>query len=158
MHVHTYTGTYMHMHTRSCVYTCARLPRASQSFLFFGCAGLLCWAGFLELLRAEATLHCSARASHCIGFTGPVVEAHGLSCLAACGIFPDQGSNPCLLHWRWTLHHWATREAPVIFHYHFGFYLTQCLACWCISINAYWMKEWWILMDVYHSRSLWSSP
>ena len=29
--------------------------------------------------------------------TGPVV-AHGLSCSAACGIFPDQGSNMCLLH------------------------------------------------------------
>ena len=24
--------------------------------------------------------------------------AHGLSCSAACGIFPDQGSKPCLLH------------------------------------------------------------
>ena len=26
--------------------------------------------------------------------------AHGLSCSAACGIFPDQGLNPCLLHWQ----------------------------------------------------------
>ena len=24
---------------------------------------------------------------------------HGLSCSAACGIFPDQGSNRCPLHW-----------------------------------------------------------
>ena len=24
----------------------------------------------------------------------------GLSCSRACGIFPDQGSNPCLLHWQ----------------------------------------------------------
>ena len=24
----------------------------------------------------------------------------GLSCPAACGIFPDQGSNPCPLHWQ----------------------------------------------------------
>ena len=31
---------------------------------------------------------------------GSVVVAHGLSCSAACGIFPDQGSNPCLLHWQ----------------------------------------------------------
>ena len=29
-----------------------------------------------------------------------VVVVHGLSCSAACGIFPDQGSNPCLLHWQ----------------------------------------------------------
>ena len=31
---------------------------------------------------------------------GPVVGVHGLSCSAACRIFPDQGSNPCLLHWQ----------------------------------------------------------
>ena len=29
---------------------------------------------------------------------GSVVVAHGPSCSAACGIFPDQGSNPCSLH------------------------------------------------------------
>ena len=31
---------------------------------------------------------------------GSVVVAHGLSCSAACGILPDQGSNPCPLHWQ----------------------------------------------------------
>ena len=31
---------------------------------------------------------------------GSVVVARGLSCSAACGIFPDQGSNPCPLHWQ----------------------------------------------------------
>ena len=31
---------------------------------------------------------------------GSAVVAHGLSCSAACGIFPDQGSNPCPLHWQ----------------------------------------------------------
>ena len=31
---------------------------------------------------------------------GSVVVVHGLSCSAACGIFPDQGSNPCALHWQ----------------------------------------------------------
>ena len=29
---------------------------------------------------------------------GSVVVAHGPSCSSACGIFPDQGSNPCPLH------------------------------------------------------------
>ena len=32
--------------------------------------------------------------------TGSVVVAQGPSCSAACGIFPDQGSNPCPLHWQ----------------------------------------------------------
>ena len=31
---------------------------------------------------------------------GSVDVAHGPSCSAACGIFPDQGSNPCPLHWQ----------------------------------------------------------
>ena len=31
---------------------------------------------------------------------GSVVVAHGSSCSAECGIFPDQGSNPCPLHWQ----------------------------------------------------------
>ena len=31
---------------------------------------------------------------------GSVVVAHGLSCSVACGIFPDQGSNPCPLYWQ----------------------------------------------------------
>ena len=31
---------------------------------------------------------------------GSVVVAQGSSCSAACGIFPDQGSNPCPLHWQ----------------------------------------------------------
>ena len=31
---------------------------------------------------------------------GSVIVAHGPSCSAACGIFPDQGSNPCPVHWQ----------------------------------------------------------
>ena len=31
---------------------------------------------------------------------GSVVVAHGPSCSTACGILPDQGSNPCPLHWQ----------------------------------------------------------
>ena len=80
-------------------------------FFFFGCVGSSSLrAGFLQLPRARATLCCGARASHCGGFSGcgaralgawaSVAVAHGLSCSAACGIFPDQGWNPCPLHWQ----------------------------------------------------------
>ena len=31
---------------------------------------------------------------------GSVIVAHGPSWSVACGIFPDQGSNPCPLHWQ----------------------------------------------------------
>ena len=35
--------------------------------------------------------------SRCAGSVG---VAHGPSCSTACGIFPDQGSNPCPPHWQ----------------------------------------------------------
>ena len=43
--------------------------------------------------------------SRCAGFSScgawaSVVVAHQLTCSAACGIFPDQSSNPCPLHWQ----------------------------------------------------------
>ena len=48
------------------------------------CAGLpLSWPLFLRSTGSRRT--------------GSVVVAHGPSCSAACGIFPDQGSNPCPL-------------------------------------------------------------
>ena len=47
------------------------------------------WCAGLSLLRP---LSLQSTGSRC---AGSVVVAHGLSCSAACGIFPDQGSNPC---------------------------------------------------------------
>ena len=32
--------------------------------------------------------------------TGSIVVVHGLACSVEHGIFPDQGSNSCLLHWQ----------------------------------------------------------
>ena len=46
---------------------------------------------------------------------GSVVAAHGPNCSAACGILPDQGSNPCSLHWQadsQPLHH---QGSPIFF-------------------------------------------
>ena len=80
----------------------------------------LCWfVGFsLSLWRAGATLWLEVRGvslpwllllqstgSRACGFqqlqrAGSVVVAHRLSCPEACGIFLDQGLNPCLLHWQ----------------------------------------------------------
>ena len=80
-------------------------------FLFFW----LCWV-FVSVLGlslvAASGGHSSSR---CTGLSlsrplllwstgsrcaGSVVVAHRPSCSAACGIFPDQGSNPCPLHWQ----------------------------------------------------------
>ena len=44
---------------------------------------------------------------------GSVVVAHRPNCSVACGIFPDQGLNPCPLHWQadsQPLHHQGSPE------------------------------------------------
>ena len=49
---------------------------------------------------------------------GSVVVAHGPSCPAACGIFPDQGSNPCPLHWQadsQPLHHQGSPHGGLLY-------------------------------------------
>ena len=68
------------------------------------CAGLsLSWP---LLLRSTGSRH-----------AGSVVVAHGRSRSAACGIFPDQGSNPCPLHWQadsQPLHHQGSPEKEIL--------------------------------------------
>ena len=45
---------------------------------------------------------------------GSAIVAHGLSRSAACGIFPDQGSNPCPLHWQADSQPLRHQGSPVI--------------------------------------------
>ena len=40
-----------------------------------------------------------------------VVVVHGLSCPVICGIFLDQGLNPCPLPWQADSQHWTTRKS-----------------------------------------------
>ena len=49
---------------------------------------------------AGLSVAASLVAEHSSRRAGSVVVAHGPSCSAACGILPDQGSNPCALHWQ----------------------------------------------------------
>ena len=63
------------------------LVAASRGHSSSRCAGLsLSWPLFLRSTGSRRA--------------GSVVVAHGPSCSAACGIFPDQDSNPCPLHWQ----------------------------------------------------------
>ena len=63
----------------------------------FGSAGssLLC-RGFVWLWRLGLWLLWSTSSRH----RASVVVARGLSCPEACGIFPEQGSHACPLHWQ----------------------------------------------------------
>ena len=67
-----------------------------QAFSSCGERGLL-FIVVRGLFIAVASLVCIAWA---LGAWASVIVAHGLSCSAACGIFPDQGSNLCPLHWQ----------------------------------------------------------
>ena len=51
-------------------------------------------------VRGPLTIVASPVAEHRLRCAGSVVVAHGPSCSAACGIFPDQGLNLCPLHWQ----------------------------------------------------------
>ena len=48
---------------------------------------------------------------------GSVVVAHGPRCSAACGIFPDQGSNLCPLHWQADSQPLRHQGSPVLLSY-----------------------------------------
>ena len=51
------------------------------------------------------------------------LQCVGLSCSVACGIFPDQGSNPCPLHWQadsQPLHHQGRPVLSIFASYFWG--------------------------------------
>ena len=54
------------------------------------CSGCGTWAQWLRHVGSVAAVP---------GLWSTVVVAHGLSCSTAGGIFLDQGSDSCLLHW-----------------------------------------------------------
>ena len=130
-----------------------RVPCTGRRILFFFFKYLfiylwLCWV-FVSVLGLSLVVASGGHSSsQCAGLSllwplllrstgsrraGSVIVAHWPSCSAARGIFPDQGSNPCPLHWqadsqplrhqgspgRWILNHCATREAPVLSFYIF---------------------------------------
>ena len=83
------------------------LVAASEGYSSLQCMGFSSW--WLHLLRSTGSrcvgfCSCGSWASVVVahGFqrAGSVAVAHGPSRSAACGIFPDQGSNLCLLHWQ----------------------------------------------------------
>ena len=87
----------------------------SYSFIYLFIYLWLCWVFISVRGLSLAVASGGHSASRCAGLSlsrplllrstgsrraGSVIVAHGPSCSAACRIFPDQGSNPCLLHWQ----------------------------------------------------------
>ena len=80
------------------------------TYLFFAVLGLCFYAQAVSSCSTQGIhFSCSAQASHCGGFSccrGQALGrlsfsscARGFSCSLVCGIFLDQRSNPCTLHW-----------------------------------------------------------
>lgn len=87
---------------------CALLRSREACFPpLFGLRLWLCWffAAALSLLAMSRLLsRWDVQAPHCRGpflwSTASAAVAHGFACPAACGLFPDQGSNLRPLHWQ----------------------------------------------------------
>ena len=85
------SGTYLSYEPRSLLlFVCLWL------YWVFGAACGLSLVVMCRLLTAMTSL-----VAECglWSFQASVIVVHGLSCSEACGIFPDQGWNPCPLHW-----------------------------------------------------------
>ena len=66
-------------------------------------------------MRGPLTIAVSLVAKHRLRRAGSVIVAHGLSRSAACGILPDQGSNPCPLHWQADSQPLSHQGSPIIY-------------------------------------------
>ena len=73
---------------------------------------------------------------------GSVVVAQGPSRSAACGILPDQGSNPCPLHWQADSQPLRHQGSPQLFMYgsppHIHTSIPQCFLSekYCVSVHV----------------------
>ena len=94
----------------TCLFLDCELLFKKFCLFIFGCAGSsLLHAGY-SLVAARGLLNVVAslveghrlevQALQWPQLIGSVVVAYRLSCSAACEIFPNQGLNPCPLHWQ----------------------------------------------------------
>ena len=72
--------------------------------------------------------------SRCVG---SVVVAHGPSCSTACGIFPDQGSNPCPLHWQVDSQPLRHQGSPVCLAFKIYFLFMKSFYVLCLLLVLY---------------------
>ena len=63
---------------------------------------------------------------------GSAIVAHGPSCSTACGILPDQGSNPCPLHWQ-------ADSQPLLHQGSPNFFFTSLLEYNCFTMLCYFL-------------------
>ena len=90
---------------------------------------------FLEMYRLLIVV--VSLVKHRLQGTCPAVVTHGLNCSAACGIFPDQGLNPCPLHWQEDLQPLDDQESYSVFMHAQSFSHVQFFATpWTVVCQA----------------------
>ena len=77
------------------------------------------WCAGVSLLRPLLLRSAGSRRA------GSVIVAHGPSCSPVCGIFPDQGSNPCPLHWQADSQPLCHQGSPLSLFFFLPFFLSH---------------------------------
>ena len=76
------------------------------------------WGPFFIAVRGPLTIAASLVAEHRLQ-TRRLSNCGSQACPAACGILPDQGLNPCPLHWQadsQPLHHQGSPDVYILSH------------------------------------------
>ena len=102
---------YQYLHRENIRYMSPKLNAFFKKFIYLW----LCWVFISVQGLSPVAASGGHSSSRCVGLSlswplllrstgsrhaGSVIVAHGPSCSVACGIFPDQGLNPCPLHWQ----------------------------------------------------------
>ena len=109
------------------------------------------WDAWVSVV--EAHVLCSVALG--LWSTGSIVVAHGLSHFTACGIFPNQGSNLCLLHWQVDSLPLSHQGSPCLV---FGEEIFQFFKSDLLRYNLHWLflgttvYKFWKHMQSYHNQ------
>ena len=133
-----------------CLFLCVAVSSCSKWMLLFlrgtggsGC-GWVRWAycGGLSLQSTGCGAGFSSCGSWAIQSEGSVVVAHRLRCSEACGIFLDQGLNPCPL--QWFLYIAPGKIVP------YSWVLGIFFFCWVNSLEFFIHIGWWRKKDSFN--------
>ena len=128
----------------------------AHGFFFFNFIYLwLCWVSVSARGPSLAVASGGHSSSRCAGLSlsrplllwstgsrraGSVVVAHGPGCSAACGILPDQGSNPRPLHWQADSQPLRHQESPLENFLRRYYFITFTFVFFCFIYNYYFLK------------------
>ena len=94
--------------------SCGERFLSSHSAKASHCSGFSLWSTGSLGEHGHQWLQYSGSVVFAVGLVGSVVVTHWFPCPMACGIFSDQGSNPCPPHWQVDSQPLGHQESPDI--------------------------------------------